>query len=418
MTSKILTYNLLCAFIILLAPISFGTIMCYPSPTAKEIQVSHGLDSGASEWAFYNSVSSLFAIGGPFLVSAFFKCCGNSRKKTLFIVEVFGAIFWLLNMLTKLHIWAGIVARALLGLYIGAESSIAPMYLVEIAPDGQSGFYGCMNQFGIVIGFVLFDFIGSSLDYIELDYVGAAICALLAILVWFVIESPDTEKKQTEEEETISSQEKLTDKKNLCGLLVGIAIMFFQQFCGINAILTNLKDIMNSSGLDMDGNYQAGIASIAQGVAVVISGIIIDKFGRRIVWVISSAVIIIFLLIFALNDKFGWSKVLPLICIFLYQLGFGLGMGPIPWFIIPEHFENPRIRSLATQIVTATNWIFAFAIIFLWPVMERSLKMFGSLIVFVIIVFISLIFGLFLIHEPNHESKSSEQAPNLDDNLI
>ena len=39
-------------------------------------------------------------------------------------------------------------------------------------------------------------------------------------------------------------------------------MMLFKQFCGINAILTNLSDIMNDSGFDIDGNYQAGIQAM------------------------------------------------------------------------------------------------------------------------------------------------------------
>ena len=112
-------------------------------------------------------------------------------------------------------------------------------------------------------------------------------------------------------------------------------MMFVQQFCGINAILTNLSDIMDKTGLDIDGNYQAGIASCSQLIAVFVGAMIIDRIGRRITWIVSCSMIVVFLLIFALNVKFNWSTILPLICIFLYQLGFGLGMGPIPWFIIP-----------------------------------------------------------------------------------
>ena len=38
----------------------------------------------------------------------------------------------------------------------------------------------------------------------------------------------------------------------------------------MNAILTNLADLMNASGFELDGNYQAAIAAIAQFIAVFI----------------------------------------------------------------------------------------------------------------------------------------------------
>ncbi|KAK8839342.1 glucose import [Tritrichomonas musculus] len=407
------------AMILLLGPITFGTIMCYPSPTGKEIRKHFGLSDNSAQWSFYNSVSSLFAIAGPFVTVGFLKAYHNSRKKVVFTCACLGVVFWLLNCLTKVNIWAGIVIRLFLGIVMGAYSSINPMYLVEIAPEGTSGFFGSLNQIGIVIGMVFFDFIAPSLNYMDLNYIGAAICALQAGLIWLVEESPAVEKINQDEEEMKANdhdkpKETLWQKKYAFGLCSGILMMLFQQFCGINAILTNLSDIMNDSGLDIDGNYQAGIASCAQLIAVFVGAMIIDKIGRRITMIISCCMICVFLLIFALNVKYDWSNVLPLICIFLYQLGFGLGMGPIPWFIIPEYF-NDDVRSMATMIVTAANWIFSFLVIMVWPSMKSGMGMFGALIFFLCISFCAIIFSAFCVHEPKHEEANTDEKDGQKD---
>ena len=394
--------------VLLLGPISFGTIMCYPSPTADKIRSAHHLKDDAIEWSFYNSVSSLFAIAGPFVTTGFLKAFHNSRKKVVFTIACIGTAFWLLNCLTKVHIWAGIVMRAFLGVVMGSYSSISPMYLVEIAPEGTSGFFGSLNQIGIVVGMVFFDFIGPSLTYNEMNYIGAAITALQAGLIWLVEESPAVEKINSRNQgiENVK-KESLWQKKYAFGLCIGVLMMLLQQFCGINAILTNLADIMNESGLDMDGNYQAGIASCSQLIAVIVSALIIDRIGRKITWIISCSMIVVFLLLFALNTKYDWSTVLPLICIFLYQLGFGLGMGPIPWFIIPEYF-NDDVRSAATMIVVASNWIFAFIIIFVWPAMKKGMGMFWSLLFFMFVSVGAIIFGLFCISEPKKHNDEEQ----------
>ena len=398
------------AMILLLGPITFKTIMCYPSPAGKEIRAHYDLSDDAYQWSFYNSVSSLFAIAGPFVVVGFLKAFHNSRKKVVFTCSCLGTAFWLLNCLTKVSIWAGIVIRLFLGVVMGAYSSISPMYLVEIAPEGTSGFFGSLNQIGIVIGMVLFDFIAPSLSYMKLNYIGAAICALQACLIWIVEESPavhiiNQEEEDRKNDSNAEKKETLWQKKYAFGLCAGIIMMLFQQFCGINSILTNLSDIMNESGLDMDGNYQAGIASCAQLIAVVVGALIIDKIGHRITMIISCCMICVFLLIFALNDKYDWSNVLPLICIFLYQLGFGLGMGPVPWFIIPEYF-NDDVRSTATMMVTASNWIFAFLVILVWPYMKDGMGMFGALIFIVCISFCAILFSAFCIREPDAQNKA------------
>lgn len=393
------------ALVIMLGPITFGAIMCYPSPTAKEIQDHHGLTDDAIQWSFYNSVSSLFAIAGPFVTTGILKWMHESRKKTCFVIAILGVVFWLLNLLTKINIWAGIVIRAFMGVVMGAYSSISPMYLIEIAPHDVSGFFGCLNQIGVVLGIIFFDFIGPSLSYMQLDYVGAAICALQAITIWFIEESPVVEallqqkEKEAQTNREVAHKDSLWQKKYMFGLFSGILMMLFQQFSGINAILTNLANLMDESGLALDGSYQGGIATIAQLIAVVAGGLIMDKLGRKLVWIMSCAIIIVFILIYALNVKYDWSTVLPLVCIFLYQLGFGLGEGPIPWFIIPEYF-NDDVRPLATTIVSASNWVFAFIVILVWPSMKKHMGMFGALIFFMFISVGGLIFGIFCIHEP------------------
>ncbi|KAK8839643.1 glucose import [Tritrichomonas musculus] len=393
------------AVVIMLCPFLFGNTMCYPSPTAPEIQARHNLDSESFAWSFYNSISALFAIAGPFAATGYFKLFHNSRKKAVFLNSCFGIAFWLLNCLTKTSIYAGIVMRAFLGVIMGAYSSMAPLYLVEIAPEGSSGFFGCLNQAGVVLGMIFFDFIGPSLTYMSLNYVAAATSALLAGLIWIVKESPAV-KHPTEEKPLAEGEKKekvsIWQKKYAFGLISGILMMLFQQFCGVNAILTNLADIMNKSGLELDGNYQGGIASIAQLIAVFISALIIDKIGRKITWIISCSMVIVFMFIFALNTKYDWSNILPLVCIFLYQLGFGLGLGPIPWFIIPEYFDA-EVRAPANTIVVSANWIFAFIIIFVWPYMNKGMGMFGSLIFFTCIAIAGLLFGIFCIHDKKND---------------
>ena len=408
------------AMIIFLGPMTFGCVLCYPSPTAKAIQQQHSLGSDSLLWSFYNSVSSLTAISGPFLTNFILKWQSNSRKRTMFILSLGGIVFWVLNCLTKLNIWVGIVIRAFLGVIMGAFSSIDPMYLVEIAPEGTSGFFGSLNQIGIVIGIILFDFLGPSLSYIALNFVGAGIDLLLALTIWYIpdyIKSKETSDDMVDDqtiESPLSSdnksssnnqpKESLFQCKYMPRLFTGIGMMFFQQFSGINAILTNLASIMDSAGLKIDGNYQAGIATTSMLIAVVISSLIVDKFGRKMVLGLSCIMVDIFLIIFGLNDNFNWSKVLPLICVFAYQLGFGLGMGPIPWFIIPEYF-NSDVRPLATTLVSSSNWVFSFLIIFIWPSLKSGFGFFGAIIFFATITFIQLLFIIFIVRDPEQQDR-------------
>lgn len=403
--------ELVYALVIMIGQCNFGAIMCYCSPTSNEIQTLHHLKQDSIEWSLYNSISSLFAITGSFITSGLLKCFRNSRKKSIFVITIFAMAFWFLNCLTKINIWAGVATRALLGIAMGSFSTIGPLYLVEIAPPGLSGFFGSLNQLGIVIGLLLFDFIGPSLTYLELNYVGAGISALEAILIWFIKESPAVEALNIldkEKESQPEEKESLCQKNNLIGIFSGIFIMVLQQFCGINAILTNIASIMNNSGLDMNGSYQGGIATCAQLLAVFISALIIDKIGRKVTWIISASIIVASLLVFALNTKYDWLEILPLICIFCFQFGYGLGMGPIPGFLIPEYFSD-KVRATATAITTASNWLFTFATIFIWPLMNVGLGLFGSYLFFMGVAVVAIIFGALFIHEIKTDGIEQEE---------
>ena len=310
--------------------------------------------------------------------------------------------------------------RAFLGIALGAFSSIGPMFLVEIAPKNASGFFGTLAQIAIVAGQVFTDFIGSSVNYLNLNFVGAGIAALQAILIWFIKESPVYKKLNEEENKALNvkNESKVTffTKENVRNLIIGISLTFFQQFAGINGILTNLSDIMSGAGLNIDPNYQAGIATSAQLIAAFIVSFIIDKLGRKNVWCFSSASAAVFLLIFALNEKFNWSNVLPLIMVFLYQLGFGLGLGPITWFLVPEYFDDIA-RPTATMCCTISNWVFAFIIILAFPSMKSSMSLFGALMFFFAVCIGSLIFGIFCIKEPEKMNIEKEPMPTpVDEN--
>jgi MFS family permease len=388
----------------MLGQVTFGTVMIYPSPASPQIRAIHSIPD--LHWSFYASVCSLFAIFGSLLNRYLIAWNHNSRRRTVFCNAITGAVGWLLNCLVKYNIWYGIGARVILGLVIGCYSSLSPMYMIEVAPPGHRGFFGCMNQFGITFGIVVFQFLGAVVSYQILNFLGAAVCIAQATLIYLVNESPVVALKNNAEEEAVEIPS-IFEWKNFKGLFIGAFGMFCQQFSGINAILTNLTDIMSGSGLDVDPNIQAGIATLAQLFSIFISSIIVDRIGRRACWTISCSIMGVFLPLFALNSKYNWLHWLPMVAIFMYRLGFGLGLAPIPWFICSEIF-NDKLRPAASSIVGVSNWTFAFLTIFLWPVIRDGLTLFGSMFLFTGIIVVAIIFGL--IYIPDSRTGKQEEA--------
>lgn len=396
--------DLLYGGVLMIGSLTYGDVSVYTSPTGEYIRALHKISDTSAEWTLYCSIPFLFGIVGSFITKFILSCFKGRRKLTVFTIDCIGTAAWLLNCLTKVHIIAGIITRALLGVAMGAFMTINPMYLVEIAPAGYSGVFGAMNQFGVCIGNILFSVLGPYLDYMELNYLGAAICALQGILIWFIPESPEADKGEIKEAPLLS----VFKKKYSMGLFIGITTMFMVQFSGINGILANLNTIMTEGGLNMNPNFQSTIAVASQFVAILVEFFTVEILGRRNTWMISSAICGIGLLLLALNDEFNWSNVLPVICIFLYYFGFGFGIGSISWFIVSEVFEV-EARSAANSVCVICNWIFAFILVMVFPSMKKKMKMYGTSIFFFCICVLSIVFGCYAIPDHGKEDFNSDQ---------
>lgn len=124
--------------------------------------------------------------------------------------------------------------------------------------------------------------------------------------------------------------------------------------------------------------------------ATLVSTILIDRLGRKILLVISGTVMAICLGTFGLyfylqelNFDLSCFTIIPLACICIYVVVFSMGYGPIPWMMMGELF-TAQTKGLASSISAAFNWTLAFAIT----------KLFQTLLV---LLGMGLTFGLFAI---------------------
>lgn len=95
---------------------------------------------------------------------------------------------------------------------------------------------------------------------------------------------------------------------------------------------------------------------------------IADLVGRRILLVVSSAVMslctIVIGIYFHLKDNhhdvssLGW---LPLLSLCLFIVVFSIGYGPIPWALMPELLPS-EIKGTAGSIACVINWLCAFLV--------------------------------------------------------
>lgn len=121
---------------------------------------------------------------------------------------------------------------------------------------------------------------------------------------------------------------------------IGIGLMFFQQFVGINALIYYSPTLFETMGLNHSMQLiMSGVLNITQLVGVSTSIWTMDRLGRRalllwgsILMTISHVIIAILVGKFSKNwpahRTEGWVSVAFLL---FYMLSFGATWGPVPW---------------------------------------------------------------------------------------
>lgn len=159
-----------------------------------------------------------------------------------------------------------------------------------------------------------------------------------------------------------------TSKANLKGMLISLSLQFFQQCSGINAVIFYTVPIFKSAGSTMDAAVCSIIVGVVQVIMTYISGLMIERAGRRILLLFSSSIMAVCLAIlgtyFHLKDhkhdvsNIGW---LPLLSVVMFIVVFSIGYGPIPWLMMGELFL-PDVKGAAVSISVMFNWCGVFVI--------------------------------------------------------
>lgn len=174
--------------------------------------------------------------------------------------------------------------------------------------------------------------------------------------------------------------------------MVGVMIMFFQQFVGINALIYYSPSLFETMGIEYDMRLVlSGILNVTQLVGVTTSLYTMEKYGRRpllllgsvgmtICHIIIAALVGLYNETWAENKDKGWVSVAFL---FSYMLVFGMTWGPVPWAMPSEIFPS-FLRAKGVAWSTCSNWLNNFIIGLITPPLVRNTKGFGAYIFFAV----------------------------------
>ncbi len=155
------------------------------------------------------------------------------------------------------------------------------------------------------------------------------------------------------------------------GMIVIILTQIGQQLSGVNAVLYYSTGILSgvlkgraaAAGTGGDGGA-SNAAWISVGITVVnaimtfppIFLIPEHRFGRKRLLLLSTATMALSSLLLGISLQLELSDVLSAACILLFVMGFSVGLGPVPFLILPELVPS-RAVSHASSVGLGFNWV-------------------------------------------------------------
>jgi MFS transporter, SP family, arabinose:H+ symporter len=169
-------------------------------------------------------------------------------------------------------------------------------------------------------------------------------------------------------------------------LLVGFGLAVFVQLSGINTIIDYAPKIFATAGWKLDtGLFATFGLGFVNFVTTWISILIIDRYGRRPLYIIGSAGMTLALLGLTIAGMIGhFSGLTVLLLIVIFLIFFCACVGPVFWTYMSEIFPN-RIRGTAMSVPVFTQWVSNALVVLVFPAMLKHLTTaisFGILAVF------------------------------------
>ena len=329
------------------------------------------------------------------------------RKKTLRLIAIVFTISTFLCALA-INFWFMAIFRFILGIAVGAASSLSPMYLAEISPDS-------LRSANVNKNAILGNIWGNWGPIWRIMVLSAAIPSVILWIDSFRISgSPQwllfkrrvnkarqlfrrlgfsntkqlvisgTETIDESDDQEFSWSVALKNKNLVYLLITGIVIALIQQISGVNTVMYYGTILLENVGMGAGGSLYANILI---GVVSVIASIFgtrtIEKANHHKMLVIGLIGNVVFLALLGLIMKTTMfsqtiTNVLVLIALTLFLANHQGIVSPVTWLLLAEMFPG-KVKAQFMSVATATTWITNFIISLIYP---QLIALFGTAIVF------------------------------------
>ncbi|GMN46519.1 hypothetical protein TIFTF001_015685 [Ficus carica] len=320
-----------------------------------------------------------------------------------------------------------------------------PIFIAEIAPKNLRGGLATLNQLMIVLGSSLAFVIGTVVTWRSLALTGLIPCIVLLLGLCFVPESPRWLAKVGHEKEFQVALQRLRGKdaditreaaeiqvyietlqtlpkgslldlfqrKYIRSVIIGVGLMVFQQFVGINGIGFYANETFAEAGL----SGKAGTIAWAciQVPITAVGAILVDKSGRRPLIMVSATGIFLGCILagtsFFLKGHgllLEWAPIFTVAGVLIYIASFSIGMGAVPWVIMSEIFPI-HIKGVAGSLVVLVNWSGAWAVSYTYNFL-MSWSSYGTYFIYSGFSILAVLFVAVLVPETKGKTLEEIQA--------
>ena len=401
-------YVILIASVAALGGLLFGFDTAVIAGTLDYLKHFFGLTD--LQLGFVVSATSIGCIPGAAIAGKTADAFGRKKMMLLtallYIVAALGS--GLAGSFTELVIY-----RFIGGIAIGMASTIAPIYISEIAPTNFRGRLGMLQQLAIVTGILLsfvsnYGIVTVHASFLHEDnywryMLGAAFVPSLVffLLLLLVPESPrwlllkgrlekgrsifdkiygnaEAEQEVKAVQKDIASEGTATIQQVLAPrykrvVIIGLVFACVAQLTGINIIFYYAPLIFKTTHTGLSPLYQTMLTGVVNLVFTIVAFWMIDRLGRKKLLILGSTVMGLCML--ALGGVYfahAQDSYFVLLIIFVYIAGFACSWGAVLWVYVAEIYPN-SIRGTATSIAVTGNWTANAIVSFTFPIMLSTL---------------------------------------------
>ncbi|XP_044269112.1 facilitated trehalose transporter Tret1-like isoform X1 [Tribolium madens] len=423
------------ALSVCMGSVAAGTVLGWTGNITKEDlakgELNDILVDPDNEYGWIGSFSTLGALCMCFPIG--FICDLIGRKLAMLLTIIPFSIGWLLIIFadSTAMIFAG---RFLTGLAGGAFCVSAPMYSSEIADKDIRGALGSYFQLLLTVGILFAYLLGAFVKPQIVSIICACVPLVFGVVFFLQPETPVYSLKKGNEEAAIKALRKLRgDEYNVeaevadikatiekaerekipllqsletraakISLLICFGLMFFQQLGGINAVIFYVGTIFEEADSGLSASDVTILVGVMQVIATFVSSLVIDKFGRKILLLISGFIMaiagILLGIYFSLKDNVSGIGFLPILGVCIFIIVFSLGFGPIPWMISSEVFPA-EIKSNASSAAGTFNWFLAFLVTKFYGDLAKEIGTDVTFYIFSGVSLVGVVFIFFIVPE-------------------